>query len=63
VLISTRVKYLFMIPMEPWFVMACSMNFGAIVDEFIRDYSVKFDNFHPLSVAQSAGGFAESFDK
>jgi hypothetical protein len=48
--------------MEPWFVTACAMNFGARIDQFIRDSSVEFGNLHPLSVAQSAGGFNKSFD-
>jgi hypothetical protein len=49
--------------MEPWwFVLACSVNFGARVDKFVWDCSGKFDNFHPFSVAQSTGGLAKGFD-
>jgi hypothetical protein len=48
--------------MESWFMLACSMNFGARVDQFIEDHSGKFDNFHPFSVAQSTGGLAKGFD-
>jgi hypothetical protein len=43
--------------MEPWFVMACSVNFGTRIDQSTRDQSGEFYNFHPFSVAQSAGGF------
>jgi hypothetical protein len=62
VLISTVGFLLFMIPMEPWFVSACSMDFRTRVDELIRDGSGEFDNFHPFSVAQSTGGLAKGFD-
>lgn len=51
-----------MIPMEPWFVSACSVNFGTRVDEFVRDHLGESDNFHPFSVAQSTGGFAKCLD-
>jgi hypothetical protein len=57
-LISTGVGYLFMIPMEPWFVSACPVDFRTRVNKLIWDGSGKFDNFHPFSVAQSAGGFS-----
>jgi hypothetical protein len=40
--------------MKPWFVVACSMNFGARVDKFVGDCSGEFYNFHPFSAAQSA---------
>jgi hypothetical protein len=48
--------------MEPWFVLACTMDFGARVDEFVMNSCGKFDSFHPFSVAQSAGGLAKHFD-
>jgi hypothetical protein len=55
--ISTGEFLLFMIPMEPWVVLACSVDHRAIrVDKFVRDCSGKFGNFHSFSVAQSAGG-------
>jgi hypothetical protein len=52
--IRTGVGYLFMIPME-W-QMACPVNSGANVDEFIRDCSVEFDNFHPFLLHRAQGG-------
>jgi hypothetical protein len=49
--------------MEYWFVLACSMDFGARVDKLIGDRSEKFNDFHPFSVvAQSAGELAKGFD-
>ena len=36
-LISTGVFILFVVPMEPWFVSACSVSFQARVDKCIRD--------------------------
>jgi hypothetical protein len=38
------------------------MDFGTRIDKLIGDGSGKFDNFHPFSVAHSAGGFSESFE-
>jgi hypothetical protein len=61
-LISTGVCCLFVIPMEVWFVMARAVNLQAGVDYFVGDGPVEFDNFHPLSVTQSAGGFPKGFD-
>jgi hypothetical protein len=49
-------------PVEPWFVSACSVDFGTRVDEWIGGGSGELDNFHLFSVAQSAGGLAEGFD-
>jgi hypothetical protein len=43
--------------MKSWFVTAYAVNLQARVDQFIGDGSVELDNFHSLSVAQSAGGF------
>jgi hypothetical protein len=43
-------------------VMACSVNFGARVDQSIRDRSREFDNFLPFSVAQSVSGFSKCLD-
>jgi hypothetical protein len=48
--------------MELWFVSAYSMDFRARVDKLIGDGSRNFDDFHPFSVAQSAGGLAKGFD-
>jgi hypothetical protein len=49
--------------MEPWFVLACSMDFVARVDKLIGDSSGKFNNFHPFPVTQStAGGLTKGFD-
>jgi hypothetical protein len=42
--------------------LVCDGMLKARADEFIGDCSVEFDGFHPFSVAQSAGGFAKSFD-
>jgi hypothetical protein len=47
---------------ETWVMAACSVNFGARVDKFIRDCLREFYDFHQFSVAPSAGGFAEGFD-
>jgi peroxiredoxin len=61
-LISTGVGSLFVISIEPWFVMTCSVNFGARVDQFIGDGSVEFNDLHPFSATQSTGGFTKGFD-
>jgi hypothetical protein len=37
-------------------------GFGARIDELIEDGSGEFNNFHPFSVTQSAGGLAAGFD-
>jgi hypothetical protein len=48
--------------MKPGFVMACTVNFGARVDQFVGDSSVEFYDLHPFSVAQqSPGGFSEDW--
>jgi hypothetical protein len=38
------------------------MDFGARIDELIGDGSGEFNNFHPFSVTQRAGGLAGGFD-
>jgi hypothetical protein len=48
--------------MELWFVLACSMDFGAKIDELIGDGSGYFNNFHRFSVTQIAGGLGKGFD-
>jgi hypothetical protein len=48
--------------MEPWFVPACSVDFGARIDELIGDGSGEFNGFIPFSVAQSAGRLAKGFE-
>jgi hypothetical protein len=54
---------LVVIPLEPCFAMACSLNFGTRrVDQFIGDRSGEFYNFHPSSVAQNTGGLNEGFN-
>jgi hypothetical protein len=54
---------MFVIPMELWFVTAWAVDLQAGVDYFAGDAGpVEFDDFHPLSVAQSAGGFCKGFD-
>jgi hypothetical protein len=34
--------------MEPWFLSAWTVDFGARIDELIRDGSGEFNDFHPL---------------
>jgi hypothetical protein len=48
VLINTGDFLLFMKPMEPWFVLACSLDAAARVDKFIGDRLGKFDGFYPF---------------
>jgi hypothetical protein len=48
--------------MEPWFVLACSMDFRARVDELIGANSGEFNYLHHFSVAQSTGGLVEGVD-
>jgi hypothetical protein len=49
------------IPMEPWFVTACAVTFGAKDDQFLGIVLLIF-TISILSLLHSAGGFTRGFD-